>query len=161
MQFKFVTAAIVAALACAPAFGATKIDDPVKFVRSIFVQLEATSEATPFNPPVDIYTPRLAALFALDNHESGNAPGRMDCEFWCGCLMEWQVTKAHITAVSEPGVDDREIVIAKFRDFGHPSEMRFYFEKIKGQWKLDDARSPLGSGWALSLVLKYGWDDGR
>ena len=39
MQFKFVTAAVVAALACAPAFGATKIDDPVKFVRGVYEKL--------------------------------------------------------------------------------------------------------------------------
>jgi len=49
-------------------------------------------------------------------------------------------------------------VIAKFRNLGKRQEVHFFFEKIRGQWKLDDASCDNGpEPWVLSLILKYGW----
>jgi len=151
--------ALLALLCLAPSIanGATKIDDPVKFVSSVYSQMAAATVKSPYRAPEDIYTPRLAALFDLETREAGGEVGRIDFDFWSNA-QDWQLSDVKVSSVPVEGAKNREIVIAKFKNFGKPQEIRFYFEKTNSGWLLDDARSLVGETWTLSLILKYGWD---
>ena len=151
--------ALLALLCLAPsvANGATKIDDPVKFVSGLYSKMAAATMKAPYVAPEVIYTPRLAALFDLEKREAGGEVGRIDFDFWSNA-QDWQLSNVKVTGAPVEGAKDREIVIAKFKNFGKPQEIRFYFEKTKSGWLLDDARSLVGESWTLSLILKYGWD---
>jgi hypothetical protein len=114
----------------------------------------------PFVAPEDIYTPRLAALFALDAKEAGGEVGRMDFDIWSNA-QDWQLSAVKVTGVPVDNAPGREIVIAKFKNLGKREEVHFYFEKTKAGWLLDDARGMTDETWTLSLILKYGWDSGH
>jgi hypothetical protein len=157
MRFRlFAILGILAALS-APATAATTIADPVKFVTGLYAKMAAATPASSYVAPEDIYTPRLAALFALDTKEAGGEVGRMDFDFWSNA-QDWQLGAVKVSGVPVEGAKDREVVIARFKNFGKPQEIHFYFEKTAAGWKLDDARSLMGEQWTLSLILKYGWD---
>jgi hypothetical protein len=154
MRFKILVILSVAALLCAPAQAATRIDDPVKFVSGLYAKL-ATPNSVP--APEDIYTPHLAGLFALEGKDAGGEVGRMDFDFWTNA-QDWELSGVKVTGQPVEGAASREVVIAVFKNFRKPQEIHFYFEKTAAGWKLDDARSLLGESWTLSLILKYGWD---
>jgi len=129
-----------------------KIDDPANFVSRIY--------SNPEDPTVPdaFYTPRLRALFKLEAQETPEGEiGRFDFDFWTSSnapgVSDLRVTKR---PVEESG--QRQVVIARFKNNGNPTEIHFYFEKTASGWKLDDARSVVGNQWTLSLVLKYGND---
>jgi hypothetical protein len=146
----------VAAPACASA--ATRIDDPVKFVAGVYTKIADSSKMTDKTIPDDIYTPRLAALFALEAKEDSEGVGRYDFEFWTDA-QDWQLTKIKVTGAPVEEAKDRRIVVAKFNNLGTAEEIHFYFERSKNGWLLDDARSAGKTNpWTLSLVLKYGAD---
>ena len=141
---------VLCAVFCVSSAGAaTQIADPVKFVQAQYTHAEIAD-------PDDIYSPRIAALFALDKKEAGTDVGRIDFSIWMDG-QEGPITDAKVTGVSVDNAPDREVVVAKFKNHGAPREVHFYFEKIGGAWKLDDARSFTGERWVLSLILKYGW----
>jgi len=157
MRFRlFAILGILAALG-APATAATTISDPVKFVTGLYAKMAVANPKTPYVAPEDIYTPRLAALFALDTKEAGGEVGRIDFDFWSNA-QDWDLSGVKVTGQPVEGAKDREVVIARFRNFRKPQEIHFYFEKAAAGWKLDDARSLVGEQWTLSLILKYGWD---
>lgn len=150
-------AALVAAITFSSgASGATKIADPKAFITSMYGTLAKGGEPGTGD---DIFTPRIVALRTLDTKEAHGEVGRMDLDIWTGG-QDWKVSDVHVTAAPTDGVPTREIVVAKFKDFGKPSEMHFYFEKTAAGWKLDDIVSPLSGQdqvpWTYSLVLKYG-----
>jgi len=154
MHTKMLIAAVLAALICAPANAATKIDDPVKFVQGVYQKMAADPN---YLEPQDIYTPRLAALFALDKKEAGGEVGRIDFGFWVNA-QDWELHDVKVSALPVEGTKDREVVVAKFKNIDRKEEIHFYFENGKDGWKLDDARSVGADAWTLSLILKYGWD---
>jgi hypothetical protein len=154
MRFKILFILSVAALLCAPAQAATRIDDPVKFVSGLYAKLAAPNSVP---APEDIYTPHLAGLFALESKDAGGEVGRMDFDFWTNA-QDWDLSGVKVTGQPVEGAKDREVVIAHFKNFRKPEEIHFYFEKTAAGWKLDDARSLVGESWTLSLILKYGWD---
>ena len=154
MQLKLLAAVAAAAFLFGPAWAGTKIDDPTKFVRATYEKL-ATDQN--YAPPEDIYTPRLAGLFALEKKEAGGEVGRMDFEFWTNA-QDWSLKDLKVTGEPVEGAMDREIVTAKFKNTDRNEEIHFYFEKTKTGWQLDDARSLTQDGWTLSIILKYGWD---
>ncbi|HEY5337266.1 MAG TPA: hypothetical protein VIJ85_03610 [Rhizomicrobium sp.] len=136
---------------------ATRIDDPVKFVKSVYAQLAALTPQKTYQEPEDIYTPHLAALWALEKKDAGDGVGTIDFDFWVNG-QDWTLSGVNVTEQPVDGSLPRKIVIVKFKNFGKPQETHFYFEKTDAGWKLDDARSLGMKGWTLSLVLKYGWD---
>lgn len=140
--------------ACAHA--ATRIDDPEKFVREVYGHIEKTPDN--YQEPDDIYTPRLASLFALDRKEAGGEVGRIDFDFWTNA-QENQIAKVHVASTPVENAPSRRVVIATFVNEGRPEEIHFYFERTDRGWKLDDARSLGKDDWALSVILKYGWAD--
>lgn len=141
------------------AHAATKISDPAKFVADVYAHYTKVHD---YAPPTDIYTPRLAALFALDTKEAGGEVGRIDFDPWTNS-QDPDVSGVHVRAIPVFNVPSREIVEATFKQGGHPNTIDFYFEKIGGEWKLDDMHSGTGTEqpWTLSLILKYGWDNGQ
>ncbi|HJW40968.1 MAG TPA: hypothetical protein VJ476_07040 [Rhizomicrobium sp.] len=139
-------------LLAAPAQSATTIADPAAFVKMTY----ATTIAKKPDPD-DIYSDRLAALFALDSKEAGGEVGRIDFDFWMNS-QDGDVSNVTVSKVPVENAPGRMVVIAKFRNLKTPEEIHFYFEKTAKGWKLDDARSALGEQWTLSLILKYGWD---
>jgi hypothetical protein len=157
MRFGILAVLAFAAGLSAPAQAATQISDPVKFVSGLYSAMASATSAKPYVAPDDIYTLRLAALFALESKEAGGEVGRMDFDFWSNA-QDWTLSAVKVTGVSVEGTKDREVVIATFKNFGKPQEIHFYFEKSKTGWLLDDARSLVGETWTLSLILKYGWD---
>jgi hypothetical protein len=153
MRFRVLMAVSLAAAFALPAQAATKIADPVAFVKATYATTVGKHPE-----PDDIYTPRLDALFKLDTREAGGEVGRIDFDVWMngqdGTISGVTVSKADVD--NAPG---RMIVIAKFKNEKTPNEIHFYFEKTSAGWKIDDVRSMAGDPWVLSLVLKYGWND--
>ena len=154
MQPRLLAAVAAAALLCGTAWAGTTIADPAAFVRMTYEKLAKDQN---YAPPEDIYTPRLAALIALEKKEAGGEVGRMDFEFWTNA-QDWSLKDVKVSGEPVEGAKDREIVTAKFQNTDRKEEIHFYFEKTKAGWQLDDARSLSQDGWTLSLILKYGWD---
>src|ERR1700743_701927 len=125
-----------------PAFAnaATKIDDPAKFVTGVYKQMAANND---YKPPEDIYTARLASLWALERKESGGEVGRMDFDMWTG-TQDWVLKDIQVTEDTVAGSTARKIVTAKFKNIDTQEEMHFYFEKSGSGWLLDDVRSLKG-----------------
>ena len=145
----------VLALLAAPAHAATTIDDPVTFVKGVYDKLSTDQN---YAPPEDITSPRLGALFALEQKEAGGEVGRMDFDFWTNA-QDWQLGDVSVSGEPVEGAKDREIVVARFRNGTRKEEIHFYFEKLSwAGWRLDDARAFGEDNWTLSLILKYGWD---
>jgi hypothetical protein len=156
MNYILAIAAVVM-LASVPAQAATRIDDPVAFVTGVYAKLHAAEGAfgTNYQPPDDIYTPRLAALVALEMKDAGGEVGRLDFDFWVNG-QDWVLSDVKVSGDLVPGAKDRKVVVAKFKNCGNSETIQFYFEKTARGWKLDDVRSVEKDSWTLSLILKYG-----
>jgi len=161
MSHRIVNAVFLSAVLVLPVSAhaaATKISDPAKFVADVYAHLEKVKD---YAAPTDIYSPRLAALFALDSKEAGGEVGRIDFDPWTNA-QDFQITDVSVKAQPVENTKDREIVTAKFKNIGKPETILFYFEKAKSGWQLDDMQAPGGDQpWTLSLILKYGWADGK
>ena len=153
MQPKLLATVAAAALLCGTAWAGTNIADPTTFVRTTYQKLAKDQN---YAPPEDIYTPRLAALIALEKKEAGGEVGRIDFEFWTNA-QDWSLKDVKVSGEPVEGTKDREVVTAKFKNIDRNEEIHFYFEKTKTGWQLDDASSASKDGWTLSLILKYGW----
>ncbi len=156
MRFRALTALCLAALVPCSAAAATRIDDPAAFVAGVYARY---AKHTDYTPPTDIYTARLAALFAADTRETGAVPplfGRLDFSFWYDAqdTDDGMPGAVKVTVDDTPHAPDRKVVDVTFTNFT-PQENRFYFEKSANGWKLDDVTS-VSQGWALSLILRYG-----
>ncbi len=154
MKFYATAAAFCAALLLgfSGAQAATKISDPLAFVKSVYATVKAGKAA-----PEDINTPRLNALYDLDKREAGGEVGRIDFDIWMNA-QDGAISDVNVKAVPVENGAGRQVVVATFKNEGKPQEVHFYFEKMKSGWLLDDAQSVLGERWTLSLILKYGWD---
>jgi hypothetical protein len=148
--FAFLSCAAIAAVSTADA--ATKIDDPAKFVKTVYATTVGKKPE-----PDDIYTPRLDALFKLDTKEAHGEVGRIDFDFWMNG-QDGTVSGVTISKIPVENTTSRQIIVAKFKNEQTPNEIHFYFEKTAAGWKLDDVRSVINDPWVLSLMLKYGWD---
>ena len=93
---------------------ATKIDDPAKFVAGVYKQMAANND---YKPPEDIYTPRLASLWALEKKDSGGEVGRMDFDMWTG-TQDWELKDVSVTSEPVEGSRVRKVVIARFKNIG-------------------------------------------
>ena len=150
----FLGCAFAAPAGAAPA---TRIDDPAKFVMENYARIAKNSD---YQTPDDVYSPRLAALFALDQKEAGGEVGRLDFDPWTNA-QDFKLSSVKVTSAPVDSAPDRKTVVAKFKNIGTAEEIHFYFERTKAGWKIDDMRSAAGQLWTLSLILKYGWDDAK
>jgi hypothetical protein len=146
-------AAITLALAAGALTGATPaITDPEAFVRGVYGQIAAHAEAGSYEPPDDIYTPRLAALFAADRKKSGGEVGCIDFDFWTNS-QDWTGLRDIRVTSRAPNDPALKTVIATFT-LEKPMEIHFEFRKINGRWLLDDASSVKEERWTLSKLLQ-------
>ena len=136
---------------------ATRIDDPEKFVRAVYGQFEKQHD---YHEPDDIYSDRLKGLFALDSKEAGGEVGRLDFDPWINA-QDWQIKNVKVTSEPVELAPSRRTVKATFKNIDRPEDIRFYFERTKDGWKIDDVRSAGKESWTLSLILKYGWDNAK
>jgi hypothetical protein len=155
MSMKFIAFVTVVALSFSStaANAATVISDPVTFIKSAYGTVRSGKPV-----PDDINSPRLQALYDLNNKEFGkDEVGRIDFDIFMNA-QDGTITNVAVKGMPVENGPGREVVIATFKNEGKPQEVHFYFEKGRGGWKLDDARSVKGEMWTLSLILKYGWD---
>ena len=154
MQVRILAAVAAVMLLCVPASAGTKIGDPTTFVRSLYAKLLTDRN---YKTPEDIYTTRLAALFALEKRETESSPSRMQNNIWTDSADDWGIKTAKVKGEVVEGSKDRMVVTAELKSKDRKEVLQFYFEKSKDGWKLDDARSLGQNTWTLSLMLKYGW----
>jgi len=144
------------AIAPRAAAAGTVVSDPATFVQSVYARLAKGGD---YIPPEDIYTPRLAALWALEEHDAHGEVGRIDFLFWIDG-QDGTPSDVHVRTVPVEGRKDRRIVVATFKNGDQAEDLRFYFQYAKVGWKLDDVVDMKGSApWTLSVILKYGWVD--
>ena len=161
MKFQNTSGAVALALlslafAPQPAAAATVITDPAAFVQSVYARLAKGGD---YIPPEDIYTPHLAALWALEGREAHGEVGRIDFLFWIDG-QDGTPTDLRLRTVPVEGRLDRRIVVATFKNGEQAEALKFYFQKGVSGWKLDDVVSLKGQApWTLSVILKYGWVD--
>jgi hypothetical protein len=129
--------------------GATEIADPAKFVTDVYSRYVTKKN---YDPPTDIYTPRLKALFAEDKRRAGGEVGCYEFDFWTNA-QDWRLRDVHVTSQDVPGHLDQKLVIATFQNLGQPEEIHFDFQKIGGKWLLDDVHSLKKEPWTLSKLL--------
>ena len=144
----------------APVGAATRIESPADFVGAVYARLAKGGD---YAPPEDIYSSRLKALWADERRDARGEVGRIDFDFWINA-QDGQPKDVQIRTLTVEGNRDRRIVVAKFALDDRPErqELRFYFERTAGVWKLDEVISTGGGGsdaWTLSTILKYGWTD--
>ena len=126
---------------------ATDVADPVTFVKDVYRHIATSAH---YDPPTDIYTPRLKALFDEDKRRANGEVGCIDFDFWTNA-QDLQLKNVQVTG--KAAGPDRMLVIATFVNF-RPQEIQLDFQKIGGKWLLDDARSMAGEKWTLSKLLK-------
>jgi hypothetical protein len=136
-------------------FGAgTEIVDPAKFVTDVYNRIVATERRSPgYEPPADIYTPRLKALFAEDKRRANGEVGCIEFDFWTNA-QDSGLRNVRVTSQDVPDHPDRKLVIATFLNLRQPEEIHFDFQKVGGKWLLDDVRSLKKETWTLSKLLK-------
>ena len=128
---------------------ATDVPDPVAFVKNVYARI---AKSATYEPPGDIYTPRLKALFDEDKRRANGEVGCIDFDFWTNA-QDWHLKNVEVTGKPVPGKQDRMLVVATFVN-GTPQQIQLDFEKVGGKWLLDDARSMAGERWTLSKLLK-------
>lgn len=144
-------------LLIAPASAATKIEDPVAFVKGVYAKWNASQPG-----PKGVFTARLDALAALDVKEAHGEVGRgNDFSFWCNC-QDGEIKNVVVKGWDVPdAAPSRKVVQVKFLLDGKKEWLEFYFEKTSAGWKIDDVQSLATDPWTLSVLCKYGWPDGR
>jgi hypothetical protein len=156
MRYSTLAAISVAALLVfSSAQGATRIDDPVKFVTGVYKNLTHPTNGPA--APDDIYSARLAALFALDTKEANGEVGRFEADIWTNAQDIDHFVVLGIKGQDVYGIPGRKVVIAKFKNGTSTHTNLYYFEKTGAGWKLDDVVALGTDGYTLSVVLKYGW----
>lgn len=129
------------------------ISDPAAFVTETYRHFTASQHGSDYDPPENIYTPRLKALFAEDERRSGGEVGCIDFEFWVDG-QDYELKNVRVQAREVAGHKDRRLVIATFENLGHATELHFDFQQAPNGWLLDDVHSVKGKNqWSLSKIL--------
>ena len=132
-----------------PALSApTRINHPVVFVTEVLRHFVGRHS---YEPPEDIYTPRLAKFIHDDEKQATGEVGCLDFVFWVNG-QDWTITKLNVTG--GPASQDREMVIARFLNIGTAEEIHFDFRQIGGRWLLDEVHSIKNTPWTLSELLR-------
>src|SRR5215469_12895216 len=98
------------------AHAATRIDDPEKFIRTVYGQFEKQHD---YHEPDDVYSDRLKSLFALDSKEAGGEVGRLDFDPWIDA-QDWEIKNVKVTSEPVELAPSRRVVIATFKNIGRP-----------------------------------------
>ena len=146
------TAITLALAGCAFTSTTPAITDPEAFVRGVYQQIAAHAHDTSYTPPDDIYTPRLAALFAADRKKNGDEVGCIDFDFWSSSQDPGGIHNIRVSSLPQRD-PARKTVVATFA-FDKPVEIHLEFRRVDGRWLLDDASSVKGERWTLSTLLR-------
>lgn len=129
------------------------VDDPGAFVAAHYDAYRRNPEAPPADPEF-AYSDRLRTLFdayAAWTAQHEDLIGSLDFDWWTNS-QDWRIDRVEI-ATAEAG-PDRRTIVARFRNWDTPVEIRFAFVRQAGRWYLDDASSGAGEdGWTLSGLL--------
>jgi hypothetical protein len=129
------------------------ITNPVNFVTDVYARfVKAQSGHNSYNPPEDIFTPRLRKLVQDDRKRAKGEVGCLDFDFWVNG-QDWAITKLSVTT---GGSWDKSqwTVIAKFLNTGDPQEIHFDFRRLEQHWLLAEVRSVKEPRWTLSEILR-------
>jgi hypothetical protein len=129
------------------------VTDPAAFVTEVYHRIDASQHGPEYDPPEDIYTPRLKALFARDDRRRHGEVGCIEFVFWVNG-QDWELKDLRVTSREVTGHPDRKLVIATFVNLGSAEEIHFDFQRIADRWLLDDVQSLKGERWTLSKLLK-------
>jgi hypothetical protein len=146
---------LIALMICVPLGARAQAldDEPEVYVASVYDRLAG---GLPWETPQDLYTPRLQALWADMRRDAGDEVGRVDFDFWINA-QDAELSDFSLGGEPVIGNDNRRIVIARFRNMDRDEVIAFYWERIDGRWRLDEAQSLGKDPWTLSVILKYGW----
>ena len=143
--------------AAQPATSATEalhgVADPRAFVGARYEAYRRHPEAPPEDPAF-AYSDRLRALF--DAYQAWTARhedliGSLDFDWWTNA-QDWRIDG--VTLDEQESGPNRRTVVARFRNWDQPAEVRFAFVRQQGRWYIDDASSGEGAdGWTLSALL--------
>ena len=125
---------IVPIAALIPTLALAGPKDPAGIIRDIYKTIGAHES---YEPPRDIYTPRLAKLFADDAADAKGEVGRLDGSIWFNA-QDFKYGGVSVSGRSDEFRKDRQIVTAKVINFGKPETAVFYFERQNGRWLIDD-----------------------
>jgi hypothetical protein len=131
---------------------ASKIDDPVAFVKEVYGHYAAHKSGDDYTAPIDIYTPRLKALFVRDEKWAKGEVGCLEIDFWVNG-QDFELKNVRVSSRPVAGHPDRMLVVATFLNLGTAEEIHFDFQQIAGKWMLDDVDSVRGERWTLSKIL--------
>ena len=132
----------------------TRITDPAAFVSEVYRKLASAARSDSYDPPDDIYTPRLKALLDDDERRAHGEVGCIDFHFWVNG-QDYKIKKVRVVARGPGESPDRRLVIATFLNLGDATEIHFDFQRIAGRWQLDDVHGVKpGKPWTLSEILK-------
>ncbi|WP_114953532.1 hypothetical protein [Sphingosinicella terrae] len=137
----------------APVQAQRGVDDPRAFVAAQYDAYRRNPEAPPADPEF-AYSDGLRALF--DAYMAWTARhddliGSLDFDWWTNS-QDWRVDRVELDVIEEGA--DRRTIVARFRNWEAPDEVRFAFVRQSGRWYLDDASSGDGEdGWVLSVLL--------
>jgi hypothetical protein len=128
------------------------ISDPLAFVSDVYKHFAKPSPASStYQPPDDIYTPRLQKLIRDDRKRAKGEVGCLDFDFWVNG-QDWELKNVKVTAAAAG--PDRKTIIARFINIDTPEEIHFDFRQIGGRWLLDDVHSVKNTPWTLSEILR-------
>jgi len=127
---------------------ATRIDDPKALVTEVYRRLMASPSS--YNPPEDVFTPRLEKLLREDKRKAKGEVGCLDFVFWVNA-QDWTITKLTVTSADRG--QDQKTVTTKFLNGGEQQEIHFDFRRTAGRWLLDDVHSVSAPPWTLSEIL--------
>ena len=145
---------VICGLTPAALNGEARIGDPAAFVSKVYRKLTASSRGAYYDPPDDIYTPRLKALFEEDDRRAHGEVGCIDFSFWVNG-QDYEIKKVHVVSSGTAASPDRKLVVATFLNFGDPTEIHFDFQRMGGRWLLDDVHGVKpGTPWTVSEILK-------
>ena len=137
---------------------------PREMIEAIYDDILAGGEPPLPGERPDWLSPRLYELFMADV-ETGiefSTPGRLSFDVFVAG-QDWRLSDVQITQrTPKIGEGDqarldhtRAVVTARFKNFGEPTVVRYYFEQnSEGRWQIDEIT--FDEGWVLSIILKYG-----
>ncbi len=138
---------------------------PLEFTRNLYGVAQADLDACLPLPERLPYSKRLAAAFAAEEAriDTYQEPiGRLDFDYVVDgqdALITEVEIKEYDVRGGIPADPDRKVVTAKFKNFGAPVSLSYYWVKEDGAWVVDEVvsdGSPDNRGWVLSLILDFG-----
>jgi hypothetical protein len=138
------------------------VDDPVAWVRAAYSAADDEGHGLSADSysKEPVFSPRLRALFADDERYAGGEIGRLDFNPFTGAQDD-DIKQVAVEAHEVDGAAERKVVVARFQNMDTRQSITYYFERIGGRWYIDDimgrATGKDEAGWALSLILKYGY----